>query len=559
MAILIANIGTSDLAVQVDDYYFPVGFERNEPNIDYSGLTPDEDAAWKGRKEFVEQDLCRELGLAKYTFREFTHKLRDAYQKHPEEWHQRIRPGRIWGAIAEAKERFKVKTAYIFVTDQPPGLGHDSDSVYLFDILQHWFSRQMGNAIELKAVPIPKNIPAVDQDGLLYEYYKFFKHLDKDEQILISIKGGTSQMQTALRVQAISSEISKQLFVEPRLSIKKVLAGEYSDCPLTSYWQYLRTQKYQTVQLLLEQRWDFGGAIKILANWESVLKFLKKYIADEQLVWNDKLMDRVIKSLEIATYCFNLDIKTAHKVLQESQELQLSPELVSQVSNYDPLLNLYTQCRIYWDLDQVANFLARMTSFYEETLYQVNQRLDGEHYFEGNLDKWNLNTGVMRQDMGEDLWKLFKELEGGYSTKLQHQNLQREPIVQLMNRYIKRGFIEVLVKFRPNPQEAVFWQEMLGLLKSLDYWVVQRNHLIHSVEGISKQRMRELWQNRSERDAEACPPNKIQQVMTQILHSGFRIVGEDYRRQFVGEKVDYYIYSEVKQWVIAKLLNEGLA
>ncbi len=41
MAILIANIGTSDLAIKIDDYYFPVGFEWNEPNLDKSGLTDD--------------------------------------------------------------------------------------------------------------------------------------------------------------------------------------------------------------------------------------------------------------------------------------------------------------------------------------------------------------------------------------------------------------------------------------------------------------------------------------------------------------------------------------
>ncbi|MBW4598420.1 MAG: hypothetical protein KME29_02100 [Calothrix sp. FI2-JRJ7] len=34
MTILIANIGTSDLLIKIDDYYVPVGFDRSEPNID---------------------------------------------------------------------------------------------------------------------------------------------------------------------------------------------------------------------------------------------------------------------------------------------------------------------------------------------------------------------------------------------------------------------------------------------------------------------------------------------------------------------------------------------
>ncbi len=64
MAILIANIGTSDLAIKIDDYYFPVGFDRNEPNLDKSGLTDDESAAWERdfRQSFIENQLCSELG-----------------------------------------------------------------------------------------------------------------------------------------------------------------------------------------------------------------------------------------------------------------------------------------------------------------------------------------------------------------------------------------------------------------------------------------------------------------------------------------------------------------
>jgi len=44
MAILIANIGTSDLAVKIEEYFIPVGFDRSEPNIniDDPALTDDQ-------------------------------------------------------------------------------------------------------------------------------------------------------------------------------------------------------------------------------------------------------------------------------------------------------------------------------------------------------------------------------------------------------------------------------------------------------------------------------------------------------------------------------------
>ena len=554
MAILIANIGTSDLTVNVDNYYFPIGFDRNEPNIDYSGLTPDEDAAWQSRREFVEQILCQELNVEPFTFRNLTHKLRDAYQQQPEAWHSRIRPGRIWGTLVEAQEKFKVRTVYIFITDQRPE--HRLDSVYLFDILNQWFRAELGDTMQLIPVPIPATVSAIDQDGLLYEYYQFFSQLNPQEELLISIKGGTPQMQTALRVQAMSSEIGKQLFIEPHLSIKNVLAGKYSDCHFISYWQYRRTQTYQTVKLLLDKRWDFNGTVEILKAWKRVLKFLKPYISDQNLVADHHRIAKVIQNLDIAIHCFNLDSKTVNQSIQSSQ-LQLSSQLVKQVSSYNRLLNLYTQCRIYWKLNQVANFLTGMSSFYEETLYQVNQRLNPEAYFVGDLQKWHLDTEVMRREMGEELWEWFKELDDGHCAKLHPNNLRRQPRFQLMNRYLKRNFIQVLVKFRNLPEEDLFWQEMLTLLKRLDYWAIQRNHLIHSSEGVSKQRMWELWHSRSPKDADACQPNHIQSVMSQILENGFGIVEDEWRQQFVGDQAKYYIYSEVKDWTIEQLLGKG--
>lgn len=559
MAILIANIGTSDLAIAVDDYYVPVYFDRNEPNIDRPDPDSLEEAAWKMRTDDINQLAIQELGMQieegkTPPFREFTHKLLEAYQQYPDKWHHRLRPGRIWGVIVAAREKFQIETAHIFVTDQKPP--HFLDSVYLFQILEQWFSREIPD-LNLKKEVIPDDVPANNQDKLLNYYYDFFQsHISSDTTLLISIKGGTPQMQTALKMQAIASSVPQQLFVDPLLSIKKMLAGEYSECQLTSYWRYMRTQKYQAAKLLLEERWDFEGASQILKEWKKVLRFLGKYIEDDKLTASSEVLSRVLKTLDIAVNCFNLDIQDARNFIKDNSRLALSSQLISEVSHYDCLLNLYSQCYIYWQLNQVANFLARMSSFYEEVLYQATKQLNGEKYFQGSLNKWKLDTKVMRRDMGEDLWQKFKNLEGDFNSRMRSQNFQSGSILSLVGRPSKRNFIDVLAASRPNSQELKHWQEMRTLLESLDFWAKQRNQLIHGAEGVSKQRMQELFEK--ENDNNACLPHQILKVMTQILNSPLQIIKDDYRNRFIKQQNNLYIYSQVKDWVIRSLLDEGL-
>jgi len=130
MATLIANIGTSDLTVKIQgfEYYIPVGFDRDrdEPNEVAEDLTEDEKVIWErnSREDFIANGLCKELGVEvrgqgrnAYSFRELTEKLLAAYQREPDFWQERIRPGRIWGVIHTAIEEFSVKKINIFVTN----------------------------------------------------------------------------------------------------------------------------------------------------------------------------------------------------------------------------------------------------------------------------------------------------------------------------------------------------------------------------------------------------------------------------------------------------------
>lgn len=525
MTVIIANIGTSDLTIKIDDYYYPVRF-GSEPNIDYSDLTDNEKSAWQQREAFIKDFICDELKVPldsneNFSFREFTSKLLEAYSHEPKTWHQRIRPGRILGVIQASQEpKFQANTAYIFVTDQLETVkqGYPSDSIYLFDILSKWFELEFYK-LKLKKVVIPQTISAIDQDGLLDYYYKFFlNEINNNESVLISIKGGTPQMQTALKIQAIASAIPKQIFIEPKFSIHKILHGEPSECQLTSYWQYMRNQKYQTVNLLLKNRWDFDGAKEILKDWDKIIKFLiEQEVSDgANLVYNDIKLIKMIEVLEIGTSFLNLDYQSANKLLKSDSQLRSYLKVDDIFVSYSDgrLLNLYTQCRIYWKIDQVDNLLTKMSSFYEQILYRLF------YLFKGN----------------ERIKEKFAQIEG---------------------RYNKRDLIETLLVDH-NKQNQ--WTHILNLLKQLDFWCMQRNNLIHSAEGLSKSRMQEFLKEQrrlNTRNAKiACELGQIQGVMAEICTSDLGIVRKEYQQKFVGSKTDFYIYSGIINWVTNQLKLE---
>ena len=229
MAILVANIGTSDLAIKIDDYYIPISFDRNEPNLDLSNLEEEEEIIWSKdwRDSDIQRKLCPELGIEKYSFRELTKSIWDKYQEDEANWHDRISPGRIWGVIQTAIEEFQLDKVYVWVTDQPEYIidpitgenkfnkGSLTDTVNLFEILNKWVSTEF-EGLELTPIVIPRNTLPIEQDKLLNLYYDFFANkLNEQSPILVSVKGGTPQMQTALRMQGFSASTNKILLIDP--------------------------------------------------------------------------------------------------------------------------------------------------------------------------------------------------------------------------------------------------------------------------------------------------------------------------------------------------------
>jgi hypothetical protein len=559
MTILIANIGTSDLVVKIDgfDYYFPLD-GRGEPNIDKSSLNSNEEDAWNEKYKYIKEFLCNELDVKEEKFfKPLTKKLLEVYKDAPERWHSRIRPGRIFGVVQAAREKFKLTQAYIFITDQSseefPEKDHQ-DSVYLFEILKKWFESEPEiKDFHLIARYIPKLInPAWDQDALLDYYYTFFHDINAEEDILVSIKGGTPLMQSALRIQAISSATRTQIFIDPILSVKKVLAGECSDCRFTSFWRYTRNQKYQTVIQLLE-RWDFDGAIKILGGWQKNLDFLiENEVIDEDLANSNDAIKLAIESLNIARLSLNLDIANAKALAKRHPSLDLS----EQINKYDLALNFYTQCRIYWKLEQVAIFLSRMSSFYEEVLINLVCKIAGQDYLNEKRD------GVRRRRVEKDLWDAFIELED-------RDGVWKKPesdVYKLTSRYNKRNFVEVLIQFK-KPNQVDTWKKIRDSLVSLDYWVIHRNNLIHNGDGISKETMPRVLaadkDNSKNNDLknvarDACSHDKILEIMTRIYKLSKEISNTP-PNNFLHPNGDYYIYSQAKDRAIQILTESSKA
>ncbi|NEO75658.1 hypothetical protein [Moorena sp. SIO4G3] len=579
MAILIANIGTSDLAIQLpivgENYYLPIDFLPDEPNLkeQQAALTPERSIIWKDQRKYIEgEHLYQELGFevgVKQTSRKLTEVLFNQYQANPDYWHPRLMPVRIGGAIKKAIS-LGAKKAYIFVTDQQSDNqpeGHQKDTIYLFDILDKWLKEE-GWEFSLEWKIIPADIPGNDQDRMLGYYYQALNEISKaegidqtsseEELVLISTKGGTNQMKMALQIQTMAASFKNPIFLSPDLSIDGILDGKLSDCNLFSYWRYRRSQKYQTVKKLLN-RWDFDGGIQILKDWVETLDYLITQGIEVQTVSDNKSdIELVIKAMEIGLYCFNLDISGAQKLIKRKEKDNLG--VVAEIKDkYYKWLNLYTQCRIYWELNLIANFLSRMTSFCEETLHKLMGEL-GKKYFDQNKpNNWVLNRDIVDEKIVDYL--VSKETFNNEELKCWKDKQKGYRDYKLKNRFRKRNFVDALIQFRENSKEIELWQTILQSFKKLDYWVEKRNYMIHSAKGVSKARMSEILDKDREAGSEnalvACDSNQILEEIMTINRLTCQLLNKP-ETSFVDLNGRYYIYSDVKDFVIKKLMTDCL-
>lgn len=582
MAILIANIGTSDLAIQItiegENYYLPIDYLPSEANIgeQIAKLPPKLQELWNYKKQrnYIETILYPKLGFAvdtKQTSRKLTQVVLEKYRQNPIEWHPLIKPVRIWGAIQKAISLGATK-GYIFVTNQVTPQnpeGHEKDTIYLYEILVKWLELQ-NVAFKLELKIIDSTIEANKLEPLLSDYKKHLKAIASAEKlnqlsvalepnnnlVLVSIKGGTGTMITALQIQALDSNFKNLVFIEPDLNLEKILQGEPSDCKLTLYWRHLRSQKYDTVRQLLT-RWDFAGAIMILDDWQNSLSLLPDGIVDKADIEESRT------AIESATAALNLGLSFINLDRADTQNILNSYPAITALAvleqNYEAWLNLYVQCRIYWELNQVANFLSRLSSFYEELLNYLIIALGGCKYFVGDIYDFQLQKKLFELELWEKFYPYASK-----NSKFKKHDFDKQTY-WLTNRWDKSKLVESLVDFKG--RDSADWECIKELLLMLEYWVKKRNKMIHLAKGVSKTTMWEMLKSdRESKDEQVrqeaikvCDPEEILQVMSEICSVSFELL-DMAKPSFVGysSTTPYYIYSDIIFWVLHRLERDKL-
>ncbi len=505
MAILLVNLGTSDISIKIGDYYIPMGFDRSEKNITLPEKQS-ERKAWDNRDELIRQfldDIKLKYSLNEkngqiiginFIFRDLTSKVLELYNDNPDKWFDRIRSCRIQEIIEKSFIRYELSKIIFFATNQnivDPN-GHKDDTFYLSQLITNLIQKKYPDRnIEIQVIDI--NFSAVDMDQLFNFYFNHLKKINSDEIILISLKGGTPQMQTALRIQASAASIKRQIFLEPKLHISSLLKGEPSECKRVSYWRYMRSQKYQTVTELLN-RWDFSGAEIILQSWSSTLQSLidSKVEDDDNYLVNSKVtIDIISIYLSIANLLFCLDIDTAIQKIEEvkRKSRRFNKLIIDEIEkiniNYNFLNELIAQFKIFCELQMTSDALIRCSMFYEAAQEELLHHLIGDHNIYDH-DGFNLNLFI---EQYPDNWNTLSERAKSDLFRKYNESLNNNRRKMYIYRDHKKKIILCLNNNR----------NLIKYFMKLDFWYELRNNLIHQSKGFSSERIEIEYRSRDQR------------------------------------------------------------
>ena len=391
------------------------------------------------------------------------------------------------------------------------------------------------------------------------------------EVILVSIKGGTPQMVEALKLQAMSVASSQRLFlIDTKANIQLILSGQISECQLTAHWRYVRSQKYETVKQLLG-RWDFDGAIAILRDWQEYLDVLiaERVVDLADVQRNVTGLMPIIKALEIARAYFNLDIKSVGNILEAyafADDPNFNPERV--LTDYSKrkqhrVLHMFTLCRIYWQLDQMFSFLSGVFSCCDVAIEQLMYKYCPREFTCFNFETSYLNLLQSKQQLGDRFWEMFVNLENNEKNPRRDEltgTLTDDLEYRLASRYNKRNFLEALIWARGSDRDVADWHDLKSNFLRLDFWGNKRNRFVHSASGISKGLMIDEYDSlKPEQRSQTCPPVEILEVMEAICRSSLLGIDQLLIDRFAsGVDADYYIYSEIRDWVGQRLAQENL-
>ncbi|MBW4700161.1 MAG: hypothetical protein KME03_20110 [Aphanocapsa lilacina HA4352-LM1] len=531
MAILIANLGVSDLSIKVGEHFFPIDV-RDEPNVPN---IPKWNERSKQVKDFLEKELRIKLDQKEY-FRALTKRLNEAFIEDPPRWEELVRSSRIEGVInkALAFQELKIDKVHVFVTDQATEENpnyHGNDTVYLFDTLKRWFARNYPS-LSFEKYPL-RDLNPTNLDALFDFYRNYFEGLpgDEDEIVLVSIKGGTPQMQNALRIQSLASGLRRLLFLEPEFSAEKVMAGEPSDCKITSYWRFVRNQKHLTINQLLS-RWDFGGANEIWNEWNKDLDWITKYVSDAP----SQQRQTIAEVLKCARLLLCLDSKKALQTIQNNETLRSCPGLESIAANkYDALKDLYAQAKMKFDTQEVADSLWRMSTFCELLLKELaiscTNRLFSETIVVEDKGWLYLLVSKAKPEMVDLFSKMFR-----INLPVERYKLKDRDMHNLIDVLINHGNgnEDVLVRVKSG------WTIIKKHLAYLDNWDKKRNELVHAGRGYA---------------IEPSEEKKILQSMADlyVLAAGIAVLNPE----VMFDPMEYYVYSSIRDWVREQLNQNG--
>ena len=85
------------------------------------------------------------------------------------------------------------------------------------------------------------------------------------------------------------------------------------------------------------------------------------------------------------------------------------------------------------------------------------------------------------------------------------------------------------------------------------YSDVEPDDIIHYADGISPARLKE---ENKQRPFDACSYEQILWIMELILNSPLIALRQEYKQNFVGQNSKYYLYSDIKEWIINKLIYQ---
>jgi hypothetical protein len=309
-------------------------------------------------------------------------------------------------------------------------------------------------------------------------------------------------------------------------------------------------------------------------------------VGKEDIERSNDVIKVVLQVLDFSRACFNLDFQSAKDLakpkidttfLELSTDTNIFPKLQEAADKYGVyqhrLLSIYTQNRIYSQLDQVASFLAHLASFGEEVLHGLILKWEGKasYWLFKDQEKKKPRKATSEAEIKSgfiidvqqirmsrlSVWNEVVSLQRKYASGFGTKNIE-----SLNNRFTKRYFVQALIEYRNNPQEIEDWQRILTGLQQLDFWIDQRNKLIHTATGYSKPLMVKLFNeykpDENSNISAPCHPDEILGIMEAILKNKLVDLKTIYRNMFVGNEAEYYIYTLVNNWVVNTLVSDGM-